>query len=119
METGILLRRNENTPNNRRNVASLFCKGLRDALSRAVLTVIFTNAVSVYLQRSTAPDKKIPRKLPMTHISQTRGLRIAQNPLHPPVNHLHSIEKSEDTVSHFSLTLKMKRVKKHSFFDSF
>jgi hypothetical protein len=29
------------------------------------------------------------------------------------VNHLHSLEKSEDTVPHFSLTPEMKRVKRH------
>jgi hypothetical protein len=46
-----------------------------------------------------------------THTPQPDNPRAAPTLWHPPVNHLHSIENSEDTVPHFSLTLKTKRVK--------
>jgi len=59
--------------------------------------------------------KIAPRRTSPNPVMQT----TAPDWLHPPVNHLHSIEKSEDTISEFSLTLKMKRVKRQSFFDSF
>jgi hypothetical protein len=54
-----------------------------------------------------------------TRVFEPRDIWTAPNALHTPVNHLHSIENSADTVPHFSLTLKMKRVKRYSFFDSF
>jgi hypothetical protein len=54
-----------------------------------------------------------------THVLGPCDERTAPNPLHPPVNSLHTIEKSADTVRHFSLTPGMKRVKRYSFFDSF
>jgi len=74
--------------------------------------MIFTNTAAVLSQPSTTPHKKIPRKSRHDAHLQTVGASIAPNTLHPPVNHLHPIEKSKDTVPHFSLTLKMKSVKR-------
>ena len=38
---------------------------------------------------------------------------------HPPVDGLHSIDFTRDKAAGFYLTLKLKGVKRHSFFDNF
>jgi len=72
---------------------------------------IFTNPVKVFSQRSTAADKNIRKNCLLADVTQPSDARTAPNVRHRPVNRLHSIEKSVDTVPHFPLTPKMKRVK--------
>jgi hypothetical protein len=82
--------------------------------------MIFTNGAGVLSHRSNVPNKINTPKLRHWRTSQKLVTqRVAPNWLHTPVDHLHSIEKSEDTIPQFSLTLKMKGVQRHSFFDSF
>ncbi|HXM19830.1 MAG TPA: hypothetical protein VN948_01020 [Terriglobales bacterium] len=73
--------------------------------------MIFTNTISLFSQAQLRRTKGFRENCATTHISKPDDARTAPNLLHPPVNHLHPIEKSEDTVSAFSLTLEMKRVK--------
>jgi hypothetical protein len=81
--------------------------------------MIFTNTATARSQTRTALDQIFRENRAVTDIPKAREATAAPNPLHPPVNRLHSIEKSEDTVLHFLLTPEMKRVKRYSFFDSF
>jgi len=73
---------------------------------------IFTNTTSAHRQLLTAPDNNIREKCALAHITKPDYARTAPYSLHPPVKHLHSIEKSTDTIPRFSLTLDMKRVKR-------
>jgi hypothetical protein len=82
-----------------------------NALSTAVIPSIFTDTASLPLQPSTALDKKIRKNCALAHITRPRDAKTAPFLLHPPVNRLHSIEKSADTIPHFLLTLKMEGVK--------
>jgi len=72
---------------------------------------IYTNTVKLFSQRSAAPDKKIRKNCALAHVTKPGDGQTAPTLLHPPVNYLHSIEKSADTSPHFSLTLKIERVK--------
>jgi hypothetical protein len=70
----------------------------------------------------TVQSRKIKRfreNCAAMHIPEPGNPSAAPILLHPPVNSLQSIEKSQVTASPFSLTPEMKRVKTQSFFDSF
>jgi hypothetical protein len=57
------------------------------------------------------PGKKIRQNCALAHITKPGDERTAPTLLHPPVNRLHLIENSADTIPRFLLTLRMKRVK--------
>ena len=116
---GILQRRNENTRSKCKEQFGDICKNLQGATSRAVLTVIFTNAVSIFSPLWPTRIEGFRENCAAADISEPGHVRAAPGLQHPPVNHLHSIENPTDTASAFSLTLEMKRVKRQSFFDSF
>jgi hypothetical protein len=67
------------------------------------------NVLSLPLKRAVLrrSAKIAPRRTSQNPVTQS----AAPNMLHPPVNQLHSIENAKDTIAHFSLTLKTKRVK--------
>jgi hypothetical protein len=81
------------------------------ALSRAGFAKIFTNRRQAVSRGSRVPAKEIGQNCPLAHLTRPCDGKTAPTLLHPPVNHLHLIENSEDTIPRFLLTLKIERVK--------